>query len=67
MAKLYINVHSDIRDNAEDLINAVRKVTLSIEEYYNSIFGCENEMDENYTEMLRAAQYLTHLISKKEM
>ena len=65
MAKLQLSVHSDLREVAQPLVDALQNVADSIEGYYGYKLGCANKMDANYHAMLWGVAHLSSLISKK--
>ena len=52
MAKLQLSVHSDLREQAQPLVDALQHVADSIEGYYGYIMGCQDKMDANYNAMI---------------
>ena len=65
MAQLRISVHSDLRDEAQPLLDALQLVADSIEGYYGYKMGCSGKMDANYNAMIWGANHLAGLISKE--
>ena len=65
MAQLRISVHSDLRDEAQPLLDALQHMADSIEGYYGYKMGCSGKMDANYNAMIWGANHLAGLISKE--
>ena len=65
MAQLRISVHSELRDEAQPLVDALQHVADSIEGYYGYIMGCQNKMDANYQAMLWGVTRLSGLVSEE--
>ena len=65
MAKLQISVHSDSREEAQPLVDALQHMADSIEGYYGYIMGCQDKMDANYHAMLWGVTHLSSLVSKE--
>ena len=65
MAKLQLSVHSDLREQAQPLVDALQHVADSIEGYYGYIMGCQDKMDANYNAMIWGANHLAGLVSKE--
>jgi len=65
MAQLRISVHSDLRDEAQPLLDVLFHVANSVEGYYGHIMGCQNKMDANYQAMLWGVTHLSGLVSKE--
>ena len=65
MAKLQLSVHSDLREQAQPLVDALQHVADSIEGYYGYIMGCQDKMDANYNAMIWGTNHLTGLVSKE--
>lgn len=65
MAKLEISVHSELREEAQPLINAMQHVADSIEGLYGYKMGCQDTMDTNYYAMLWGVNHLAGLVSKE--
>jgi hypothetical protein len=65
MAKLQLSVHSDLREQAQPLVDALQHVADSIEGYYGYIMGCQDKMDANYNAMIWGTNHLAGLVSKE--
>ena len=65
MAKLQLSVHSDLREQAQPLVDALQHVADSIEGYYGYIMGCPDKMDANYNAMIWGTNHLAGLVSKE--
>lgn len=65
MAKLELSVHSDFREEAQPLLDALEHIADSIEDFYGSKTGCENKLDANYNAMLWGANHLAGIVSKE--
>lgn len=65
MAKLQLSVHSDLREQAQPLVDALQHVADSIEGYYGYMMGCPDKMDANYQAMLWGVTNLSSLVSKE--
>jgi hypothetical protein len=65
MAKLQLSVHSDLREEAQPLVDALQNVADSIEGYYGYIMGCQDKMDANYNAMIWGTNHLAGLVSKE--
>jgi len=65
MAKLQLSVHSDFRQDAQPLVDAIQHMADSIEGYYGYKLGCSDKMDANYQAMLWGVAHLSSLISKE--
>jgi hypothetical protein len=64
MAKLQLSVHSDLREEAQPLVDTLQHVADSIEGYYGYIMGCQDKMDANYNAMIWGTNHLAGLVSK---
>lgn len=65
MAKLQLSVHSDLREQAQPLVDALQHVAEPIEGYYGYIMGCQDKMDANYNAMIWGTNHLAGLVSKE--
>lgn len=65
MAKLQLSVHSDLREAAQPLVDALQNVADSIEGYYGYMMGCQDKMDANYNAMIWGTNHLAGLVSKE--
>ncbi|MDA0319178.1 MAG: hypothetical protein O3A90_07810 [Proteobacteria bacterium] len=65
MAKLQLSVHSDLREQAQPLVDALQHVADSIEGFYGYKLGCPDKMDANYNTMIWGANHLAGLVSKE--
>ena len=65
MAKLQLSVHSDLREQAQPLVDALQHVADSIEGYDGYIMGCQDKMDANYNAMIWGTNHLAGLVSKE--
>jgi len=65
MAKLQLSVHSDLREEAQPLVDTLQHVADSIEGYYGYIMGCQDKMDANYNAMIWGTNHLAGLVSKE--
>ena len=65
MAKLQISVHSDFREQARPLLDALLHIADSIEGFYGYKLGCQDKMDANYHAMIWGSNHLAGLVSKE--
>ncbi len=64
MAKVEINVHSDLAEEAGPIDEALKLVADAIEGYYAYKMGCVDLNEKNYLAMLWASNHLSGLIAQ---
>ena len=65
MAKVQISVHSDLREDAQPLVDALQHIADSIEGFYGYKMGCQGKMDANYKAMIWGVARLSGLVSEE--
>ena len=65
MAKLKLSVHSDFREEAQPLLDALQHIADSIEGFYGYKLGCQDKMEANYNAMIWGSNHLAGLVSKE--
>ncbi|WP_143570192.1 hypothetical protein [Thalassovita mediterranea] len=65
MANLQISVHSDLREQAQPLLDALQHISDSIEGFYGYKLGCQDKMEANYDAMIWGSNHLAGLVSKE--